>query len=180
MFTKHRWNVLNIQWHPFNKHPAITITLTRFAYANALPFVSPTRPPALPDENFNKKPNSAKSHSDCLKGRKKPNCICGISMPLSQKKHFNYKNIKTNYLKLRLSLPWHCTGAHYWCFSDFSWFVRLHTWVKDCDDPSAVFCTHTKVISHSLLYLRPESLQLFPEPCERLLGPSQKNPDGAL
>jgi len=22
---------------------------------------------------------------------------------------------------------WPCIGAHYWCFSDFSWFVRLHT-----------------------------------------------------
>jgi len=66
----------------------------------------------LPDENFNKKPNSAKSHTDCLKGRKQPNCICGILMIPSQKK-INYKNIKKNYLKLRLSLAWHCTGAHY-------------------------------------------------------------------
>jgi len=29
--------------------------------------------------------------------------------------------------KLRLSLAWPCTGAHYLWFSDFSWFVRLHT-----------------------------------------------------
>ena len=28
MFTKHRWNVLNIQWHPVDDHPAITNTLT--------------------------------------------------------------------------------------------------------------------------------------------------------
>ena len=30
-------------------------------------------------------------------------------------------------MKLRLRLAWHCSGAHYWCFSDFSWFVRLYT-----------------------------------------------------
>jgi len=37
--------------------------------------------------------------------------------------------------------------------------------VKQCDslctDPSAAFRNHTKVISHSLLYLRPELLQPF-------------------
>ena len=48
-------------------------------------------------------------------------------MPLWQKKHIDYKNIKKNYLKLRLSLAWHCTGAYYWCFSDPAWFVRLNT-----------------------------------------------------
>jgi len=38
MFTKHRWNVLNIQWHPVDDHPAITNTLTRsFLQANAFP-----------------------------------------------------------------------------------------------------------------------------------------------
>jgi len=26
MFTKHRWNVLNIQCHPIDNHPAITTT----------------------------------------------------------------------------------------------------------------------------------------------------------
>jgi len=28
MFTKHRWDVLNIQWHPMDDHPAITTALT--------------------------------------------------------------------------------------------------------------------------------------------------------
>jgi len=44
----------------------------------------------LPDENFNKKPNNAKKRpkkgqTDCLKVRKKPNFICSIAIPLSQK-----------------------------------------------------------------------------------------------
>jgi len=44
----------------------------------------------LPDENFNKKPNSAKQgsekdQSDCLKARKKPNFVCDTAIPLSQK-----------------------------------------------------------------------------------------------
>ena len=29
--------------------------------------------------------------------------------------------------KLRLSLAWDCTRAHYWCFFDFSCSMRLHT-----------------------------------------------------
>jgi len=32
MFTKHRWNVFNIQWHPVDDHPAITTTLTRSSH----------------------------------------------------------------------------------------------------------------------------------------------------
>ena len=43
------------------------------------------------------------------------------------KNHLITKISKKNYLKLRLSLAWHCTGVHYWCFSDFAWFARLHT-----------------------------------------------------
>jgi len=44
----------------------------------------------LPNENFNKKPNNAqkrieKFQTDCLKARKKPNFICCIAIPLSQK-----------------------------------------------------------------------------------------------
>jgi len=44
----------------------------------------------LPDENFNKKPNSAKKRSekgqtDGLKARKKSNFICGIAILLSQR-----------------------------------------------------------------------------------------------
>jgi len=42
----------------------------------------------LPDENVNKKPNTAKKRpekgqTDCLKARKK-HCISGITMPLPQ------------------------------------------------------------------------------------------------
>jgi len=80
--------------------------------------------------NFNEKKNNAKKRpkkgqTDCLKARKKPNFICGIAIPLSQK-HLNYKNIKKNFSsKLRLNLAWHCTGAL--IFPDFSWFVILHT-----------------------------------------------------
>jgi len=40
--------------------------------------------PGMPHENINKKPNNAKKgQTDCLKARKKPNFICGISIPLS-------------------------------------------------------------------------------------------------
>jgi len=42
------------------------------------------------------------------------------------KKHLNYKNHWKFSSKLRLIHAWHCTGAHYWCSSDFLWFVRLH------------------------------------------------------
>jgi len=36
-----------------------------------------------------------------------------------------------------------------------------YKWDSLYTDPSAAFCIHTKVISHSLLCLRPESLQPF-------------------
>jgi len=39
MFTKHRWDILNIQWYPVDDHPAITTAFPRSSYANALPFV---------------------------------------------------------------------------------------------------------------------------------------------
>jgi len=47
----------------------------------------------LPDENLNKNPKNAKTRTEkgqtaCLKARKKPNFICGIAIPLSQK-HLN-------------------------------------------------------------------------------------------
>jgi len=53
----------------------------------------------LPDENVNKKPNSPKKRpekgqTDCLKTRKMPNFICGIFIPLSQRKILNCKNNK--------------------------------------------------------------------------------------
>ena len=48
----------------------------------------------------------------------KPNFICGIAIPLSQK-HLNYKN------KLRWNFASHCVGAP--IFPDFPWFVKLHS-----------------------------------------------------
>jgi len=44
----------------------------------------------LPDENFNKKPNSTKKRpekgqTDCLKASKTPNFVCGIAIPFSQR-----------------------------------------------------------------------------------------------
>jgi len=45
----------------------------------------------LPDENFNKKPKSLKKRPE-----KKPNFICGIAIPLSQRKILNYKNNKNS------------------------------------------------------------------------------------
>jgi len=78
--------------------------------------------------NFNKKPNSAK------KGQKKANFICGIDIPLPQRKieKFKLQEYQKNVFEItiRLTLAWQCveTGAHYyWYFSDFSWFMRLHT-----------------------------------------------------
>ena len=50
MFTKRRWNVLNIQWHPVDNPTAVMTTLTRSSLCyNALPFVSLTRPPCIHD-----------------------------------------------------------------------------------------------------------------------------------
>jgi len=65
-----------------------------------------------------KKPSSAKQRprkgqTECLKARKKPNCICGIVIPLSQKTFKLQEYQKCFSSKLRLSLAWHCTGAHY-------------------------------------------------------------------
>jgi len=51
MFTKHRWNILNIQWHPVDDHYAIMTTLTRSSHANGLPFASLKRPPRYPDRD---------------------------------------------------------------------------------------------------------------------------------
>ena len=122
--------------------------------------------PWLPDENFNKKPNSAKKRpekgqTDCLKARKKPNCICSVAIPLKQR-NISITRISNNFLRhqdevfLGLVLElitdasltfhdlWDCTLWVHWCHS-------LHT------NPSAASCTQTKVISHTLLYLRPES-----------------------
>ena len=46
--------------------------------------------PGLPDENFNKTPNSAKRpeirQTDCLKTRSKRNFVCGSDILLSQRK----------------------------------------------------------------------------------------------
>ena len=52
MFTKHRWHVLNTQWHPVDGHPTVTTTLTRsslykcitFCFTNATTLVIRPRP----------------------------------------------------------------------------------------------------------------------------------------
>ena len=53
----------------------------------------------LPDENYNEKPNSAKkrpekSQTNWLKARKKPNFICGVALPLSQRNIWITRNNK--------------------------------------------------------------------------------------
>ena len=58
-----------------------------------------------------------------VKGQKKCQTVFAVLPCLCHKKTFKLQEKK--YLKLRLSLAWHCTGAH--CFSDSSWFVRMHT-----------------------------------------------------
>jgi len=56
-------------------------------------------PAGLPDENFNKKPNSVKKgQTNYLKARKKSNFVCGIAIHLSQK-YSNCKNITGNVLR---------------------------------------------------------------------------------
>ena len=52
-------------------------------------------------------------------------CFCLLAESYETINHYHYH--QKNYSKLRISLAWHCTGAHYWCFSDFAWFIRLHT-----------------------------------------------------
>ena len=47
-----------------------------------------------------------------FKDQKKAKLYLSYFHAFVTKKFFNYKNIK-KYLKLRLSLAWHCTGAHY-------------------------------------------------------------------
>jgi len=80
----------------------------------------------LPDENFNKKPNNA-AKRDQKKAKptvEKPTLFAVLPF-LCHKKYLNNKNIKFFSSKLGLNLAWHCTGAL--IFSDFSWFVKLHT-----------------------------------------------------
>ena len=95
--------------------------------------------------------------SDWLKARKKPSFIYGIVIPCHRETYELQEYQKKFVSKLRVSLFWHCTEAHYWCFSDFSWFVtvRLHTWVQWCHslhtDPPEPFCTYATVISITLV-----------------------------
>jgi len=105
----------------------------------------------LPDENFNKKPNSAKKRP-----KKAKPTVCGIAIPLSQKtsKLQEYQIFSSN---LRLILAWHCTGAL--MSPDFSWFVKLHTLGKMV--PQFAYLSISSFLyeslSYSLLYLRSES-----------------------
>jgi len=72
----------------------------------------------LSDENFNKKPNSAKKSSEkgpkrLIKTRKKPNFIYGIVIPCHRETYELQEYQKKFVSKFRLSLFWHCTEAHY-------------------------------------------------------------------
>jgi len=49
--------------------------------------------------------------TDYSKARKKPNCICGIANPLSQKISNLQEYEKKYSSKLRLNLAWRCTEA---------------------------------------------------------------------
>ena len=110
--------------------------------------------PGLPDENFNKKPNNAKQRgqTDCLKARKKPNFICSLAIPLSQKtsklqEHQNFLLEIKN--KSCLALYW--STDLFWLFMVHEiahlvkWCHCLHTY------PSAAFCTKVSPI-HSYSY----------------------------
>jgi len=91
---------------------------------------------------------------------KKPNFICGIAIPLSQK-HLNYKNIKNFSSTLRSNLAWHCSGAL--IFPDFSWFVKFHTLGHMVPQFAylSIGSFLTESLSYSLLYLRSESKKHF-------------------
>jgi len=47
--------------------------------------------------------------------------ICHKETSKLQEYHYKFSS------KSRLSLAWPHTEPYYWCFSDFSWFVKLHT-----------------------------------------------------
>jgi len=67
----------------------------------------------LPDENFNKEPNSAKNAKPIIqRSEKKPNFAGGIALPLSQKNSQITRIALEIFFILRLSLAWPCTGAH--------------------------------------------------------------------
>ena len=85
--------------------------------------------------------------------------FCGIAVPLSQTNTYIKRKSMKFSSKLRLTLACLPSGAHSRCYPDILWFARLHTLNAMVPtvlhtDPSVAFCTHTKVISHSLLYLR--------------------------
>jgi len=66
-----------------------------------------------------------KGQTDWLKARKKPNFICVIAIPLSQKTSKLQAYQRKFSSKLRLNLAWHYTRPL--IFLDFSCFVKMHT-----------------------------------------------------
>ena len=70
-------------------------------------------------------------------------------------KNLNYKNIIRIFFEIWVRLVWVCTGAHHWCFSEFSWLVILHALVTMVPQfaywPSRAFCTKFSPI-HSCTY----------------------------
>jgi len=96
---------------------------------------------------------SGKGLTNYFKTRKKAKIFCCISIPLSWKKAQIVWIPLETFCGLRLNTAWSCTGVHCWHFSDFSWYMRLHTlgtmMLKFSEWFLAVFFTHTKVFSNS-------------------------------
>ena len=88
---------------------------------------------------------------------KKPNLFV-VLLFLCHKKMHEIQEYHKKFFRLRFRLDLSCTRALYWCFSDFLWFVRLHTldaMVPQFADfyPSAAFAPIQKSSSiHSWTY----------------------------
>jgi len=85
----------------------------------------------LPDENFNQKPKSAKKAMNRLhrlfKGQEESQPLFVVLLFLCHQNQLYYKILLELSAKLKLTIAWLFIGAHSWCFSYLSWFVRLHT-----------------------------------------------------
>jgi len=140
----------------------------------------------LPDESFNKKPNSAikgqKKAKWLFKGRWKSQTMFVTLLFRCHKETSKLQEYYwTFFSQLRLSLACHCTVAHYWCSDDISlWDYTL--WVQWCHrwhgGPSATFCTHTKVKRVAVTTKQDLTQQIFLH--FKLLLISRNWPDGLV
>jgi len=66
---------------------------------------------------------SMKSQAVLKRGKKKSEIAFVVLSFLCHKKTFKLQEYQKKFSSKRLCFARHCTRAHYWCLSEFSWFV---------------------------------------------------------